>query len=1164
MTTSEPFEPTGALPTGRVAIEASAGTGKTYVLAALATRFLAERDIATSDLLIVTFTRAATAELRARVRERLVEAVAHLERPGQRDADDLLTPDPLLVHLASTDRELRLGRLRRAVTEFDAATITTIHGFATQVLATLGLTSGADPDAVMVDDSAQLAAECCADVLAAAALEHDDLPTSKILVQRTRTAINIPDLRLAPGPDPDGVAPGDLVLRDLVATSIERMRSRRRAAATLSFDDVLVELRRALDDPSAAATLRARFRVALIDEFQDTDPVQWDIFRAMFPDHQDPDTSLVLVGDPKQSIYAFRGANVHTYLDATRGADGLRPSTLGTNWRSDGAVLAANARLLSGVTFGDPAIAFTDVAAAPGHDRRRLVDQHGEALPALDLRLALGDDIGRTTKGHASSADARAAIDADLVERIRTLLDTARLPADHADHADGPGRPVLPSDIAVLVRSNDDAVRIRDALRVQGVPAMLSRGGSVLDSPAAEQWRWLLDAMSRPSDPVRARTFALSWFGGRSADWVAMAEDEDLVALQEQLSEWVVVLAERGVVDFQRRLWDDTGVIARVLARADGDRELTDLEHVAELLGTDSGADHHSVAGLLSVLDAPPPEEVDADVDRDQAARRVESEALAVHVMTVWVAKGLEFPIVCVPTMWSSSNATPIIPDPEGPVGARMYDLSTTAWPDAATSRARRSVAEAETLGEHLRLLYVALTRARHQTIVWWTPVSTAARSGLTRVLFARDDQGRLDPEAFGADKISLPERERAVELLDPVVAGSDGTIALTVHGHPPPHTDRWVAPGTAVDDAPLELAELGRLPDRSRRRWSFTAITAGARALHDDPTDSTGGDAGGADEPADTREPLSVSLRDDDAGALATLPAGATFGTLVHSVLEQVDFTSDTLDLDLRAEIERQLSIRPVDLSPRHLDGSRGDASDGLALLVDGVLDAVHTPLGPYFDDRRLADVAPVDRLDEMDFDLRLGESSLPATDAEIGALIESHLAPADLFDDQPLHDWAAGLVDGRFGAVLAGHLTGSIDAVLRLHDTEGTPRFVVVDYKTNRLTPRGGRATGADYRPEQLVRAMADHHYPLQALLYSVALHRYLRWRLPDYDPRRHLGGVAYLFVRGMVGRHTAVTESHRHGVFDWAVPPQLVEDLSDLLAGRRPVVLDPGGQR
>ena len=363
------------------------------------------------------------------------------------------------------------------------------------------------------------------------------------------------------------------------------------------------------------------------------------------------------------------------------------------------------------------------------------------------------------------------------------------------------------------------------------------------------------------------------------------------------------------------------------------------------------------------------------------------------------------------------------------------------------------------------------------------------------------------------------------------------------MHGHPPRTHDRWVPPGEQLAADPLDLAVLTHRPDRSRRRWSFTAISSGDQHRHDDPTDATGSDSGAADERTEADDPDHQLAAEADAGQLATLPAGATFGTLVHSVLELVDFTSDTLADDLRSEVERQLTYRPVDLTPRSADGTRGTPQEGLDLLVAGLVDSIETPLGPLLGDRSLRDLPRADRLDEMDFDLRLGDAQQPASDAELGALIEAHLAPADLFDRQPLHDWASGLVGGRFGAELAGHLTGSIDAVLRVPDERGDPRFVVVDYKTNRLTPRGVPASGADYRPAQLVRAMADHHYPLQALLYSVALHRYLRWRLPDYDPARHLGGVAYLFVRGMVGARTPVSDGERHGVFSWRVSPALV---------------------
>ncbi len=1147
------FDLLAPLPHGHLAIEASAGTGKTYTLAALATRFLAERDISTSDLLVVTFTRAAASELRTRVRDRIAQALAHLH------LDDPPTGDPLLEHLWSSDRELRRGRLERAVTEFDAATITTIHGFATQVLATLGVSSGADPDAVLVDDSAQLAAECCADALTAAALGDIELPNSRTLIKRTRTAINIADLRLGPGPGDVPADPADVLRVELMSRAISSMRDRRRAVGTLSFDDVLVELRRALSDPSVAGLLRNRFRVALIDEFQDTDPVQWAIFKAVFPNPADTATSLVLVGDPKQSIYSFRGADVHTYLSAAHGGPS-RPPSLRTNWRSDGAVLESISALFRGVSFGDDRIRFSDVAAAPDHQDRRIVGATGVPLPALDVRLAIGRDIKRNKSGIASG-EAKAAIVADLVERVRDLLDNARIPDDSEP---GGTRAVEPSDIAVLMRSNEDASSVRNALLQQGVPAVLSRGASVLESPAATQWRWLLDAMARPADPARARTFALSWFGGRSPDWVASADDDDLVEIQERLSSWVGVLVDDGAAEFRRRLWAESDVVATVLAHPDGDRELTDLDHIAELLATGQGSEHQSVAALRSILDAPKPEEVSADFDREQTARRVESEALAVRVMTVWVAKGLEFPIVCVPTMWSAPSGDVIVPDEDRGTGARLFDVASRAWPDKTSHSQRRALADAEQLGENLRLLYVALTRAIHQTIVWWTPVSTASRAGLTRVLFARDDHGRLDPELFGAAKCQIPDDDTALSTVAAIATNAGDTMRCAVHGHPERPAVPWSRESQRSEMPSLELAVPHRQPDRSTRRWSFTAITSSGAHRSEDPTDPSGGDAGAADEadrdaaaqlePGDSiTEPAAPVA--DHPGALSMLPAGASFGTLVHSVLENTDFSSPVLSDELQEHVGMQVRQRPLDLSPRHPDGTRGTPTEGVSLLVRGLVDAIRTPLGPLFDHRRLLDVPKSDRLDEMAFDLRLGGSGAAATGLELGAVMERHLTPSDLFDSQPLHPWAQELAKGRHHVVLAGHLTGSIDSVMRVRGEDGVPRFVVVDYKTNRLTPRGHVVSNDDYSPHALATAMADHDYPLQALLYSVALHRYLRWRLPGYEPQVHLGGVAYLFVRGMVGESTPLVDGVPHGVFSWKVPHGLVVELSELLDGSIP---------
>jgi exodeoxyribonuclease V beta subunit len=1156
----QPFDLTEPLPEGVLAIEASAGTGKTYALAGLATRLIAEGRVSASELLVVTFTRAATAELRTRVRRQLVRTAEHVRSP------EPPSDDPLSAHLvaSSRDRAALLERIDRAVTEFDTATVTTIHGFATQVLGTLGITAGTDPDATLVDDTATVVDEVCADVLAAAAVEGhpaDHLPNLGTLTEHTRRVLSIPDLDVVPGPDDTASPPEHRVLAELVRRAVAAVGRRRRHAGTLSFDGVLMELRRALhgsDGLAVARALRDRFRVALIDEFQDTDPVQWDIFSTVF-DTPDAGTTLVLVGDPKQAIYAFRGANVWTYADATAPRPGLERRSLTTNWRSDGAMIRALNLFFDGATFGDPGIAYVPLSPAAGHDGLRLTDPAGRPLPSLSIRLALGEDLERTNNPAAppvQTAAALRAVFADLAGHVRDLLGTAHLPA-----ADGePPRPLRPSDVAVLVRTGDEADQAQAALLACGVPAVLARGGSVLGSDAATQWRWLLDALLRPSDPARARTFALSWFGGLDAADLAGLDDDGLARLQERLRDLADTLAEEGLHRFLARLWDVTGVSSRVLAGDRGDRNLTDLQHLAELFVAAHPDARASAAGLLAVLDGSADTAGDTETDTDLLARRVESDRQAVQVMTIWVAKGLEFPVVCAPTLWRERRGPTVFHDPA--TGRRVLDVSKGApWPDRAAGRWRKERAESEAAGENLRLAYVALTRARHHTAMWWSRTRDSARTAAARLLFARTGAA-IDPEAFTAATVPLPPDEDAADVLDPLVQLGQGTIEVLVHGMPPPAPDERVRPGGAGTGAVLEVARLDRDLDRRTQRWSFTAITGRAPALAAGPAWSEDAEpepaeAGGADErtpdPAEDPElddrpdgPVPLTLEDARSVPLAALPAGAEFGTMVHAVLEAVDFAAGDLDAELAARIDRERSWRFVDLRPDGVTGATG--ADGAALLRAGLRAALDTPLGDGPVLAPLRDTTRRDRIDEMPFELRLATRGEPATDRSVGRLVAEHL-PAD----DPLRDWAANLADGVFRVDLAGHLTGSIDLVLRRPGPDGEPRYVVVDYKTNRLHPRGRLPGSGDYGWDALAAAMAEHHYPLQALLYSVALHRYLRWRLPGYCPQAHLGGAAYLFVRGMVGPATPVRDGRPDGVFHWAIPPALVAQLSDLLDGR-----------
>ncbi|MEO6987840.1 MAG: UvrD-helicase domain-containing protein [Aquihabitans sp.] len=910
---------------------------------------MAEQDIRASDLLIVTFTRAATTELRDRVRNRFAEAARHLSAPVAEPCGD-----PLLDHLAGLpNRAVARERLEQAVTEFDAATVSTIHGFATQVLGAIGSTSAIDPDAPLVDDTVELTAQLCADVMASASVlgtDPDHLPKYSALQTAVMTVLERPGLILLPEPGP-GVTTEMEVLRDLVDRAVAAVRSHRHRIGTRSFTDILEVLRDALDTAEGAAAvieaLQSRYRVALIDEFQDTDPVQWDIFRSLFgASAQDADTptaatptarpasAFVLVGDPKQAIYAFRGADINTYLEAVR--NHAEVQSLDTNWRSDGAVLTAVATILDGASFGDDDIRFVPVGPAPKHADRRLGHSDGSPRPGLVVRLACDESISRTTRKEPAAPEVRSVIWNDLAHQVSDLLIDGLIPTASPDGVPGT-RPVVPSDVAVLVRSRKDGEFIRDVLTSRGIPAVVARGGSVLESEAADHWRWLLEGLARPSDPVRARTFALSWFSGHDAAWVDAATDEDVAELQDDLHRWSEALTSRGIDDLVRRVFRESGVVARVLAQPDGDRSVTDLDHLAELLRTQTGRSRPGVAALLAVLNVDPESDPNAEFEGDLASRRVASEADSVQIMTVWVAKGLEFPITCVPTMWTGPRSSPIVF--HDPVTGRAYDLAGgKGWPDRAGAKERLDRYERERAGEELRLLYVALTRARHQTIVWWSPVSGSNKSPLARVLFARDDDGNLDPELFEAATVKRCPDDALLDRLAPLVERSEGTLEVSLV--PPAHalTGTWDGADTGISDVPLSVAELSAVPPRVTRRWSFTGISAGAvdaayanRSMGGGPTetatapeleerdepfevsedqlseaDLAGAAAGEATAIAGTdheTESVSLGYSHPTVSPLAPLPAGAAFGTLVHSIYEHVDFAAAAVDDRLCAE---------------------------------------------------------------------------------------------------------------------------------------------------------------------------------------------------------------------------------------------------------------------
>lgn len=1073
------------LPTGTTLLEASAGTGKTHTIASLVVLSVA-RGTPLTAILLITFTRKAARELRDRVRQRLVSALAAVQQTGA------VAPDPVERVLCTGDRETSAIRLRAALAEFDAATIATIHEFAGTMLARLGLLGRRGPATdLLVDDSAVIAA--VSDDLFLARYGHlADPPFTRQEAGAIATRV-IRNSSAAIVPDP-AEHPATAARVEFAARARQEFDRRLRDSSHSTYDDLIEGLASALrhpqTGPATAARLRTAYRVVMVDEFQDTDPRQWEALRSAFHGHSD----LFLIGDPKQAVYAFRGGDVHTYLAAARVAH--QRLTLGTNWRSDEAVVRGIGSILGGTALGDPAIALAPVEAH--HRAGRLHTPLGAPAAGVRLRV-LRQPYRRITPQ-------RDRIRQDLVAEVARLLQDGSTLDDGGDR-----RPVRADDIAVLVRANWSAEQVARQLVSHGIPAVVNGAGSVFATPAAEHWLELLATLLDPQ-PTAVRRLALGPFAGWGLDDLVRADEDAVAQLFVRARRWAQLWNDHGIAAVLEAALSEGDLAASSIRATGGERQITDLRHVGSLLHAAENAEHLAPRELHAWLERHL-NSARAGGDDEHALRR-ETESEAVQVLTVHSAKGLEFPIVLLPDLADSRPTGYEVPAAftvHDPTGARQVDVGGRREP---SSRARYVRALDEEAGEDLRLLYVAMTRASSQVILWWAPhQGYAPCSPLHRALFGLRGQDGSLPRSVPVD----------VEAAVPVLAGVDVSFV---------DTDARLAPRPprSLPDVTVRLRRLDREVDTSWRRTSYSALTAAQHAApHDVP--------GGGDEPGvDALGDGDLAPLDLGGSPWGDLPTGARFGTLVHAALEAWDPALDDLETVVSGLVER---------SP--LPGLDPAA---LARALDAT---TRTPLGGDVADRTLRTFALRDRLSELDFELPLGGGDSPGaagTVADVAALLEQHL-PAD----DPMADYPALLrADGLGDQTLRGFLTGSIDAVLRVPGQ--VPRFLVVDYKTNWLgSPAGqGPLSLASYAPDRLAEAMMAAHYPLQALLYSVALHRFLAWRLPGYRPELHLGGIRYLFVRGMVGPETPRVADDPCGVFRWQPSAALVTQLSDLVTDGR----------
>ena len=1119
------FSLTGDLPSDLTVLEASAGTGKTYTIEGLVARYVAS-GVPLRKLLVVTFTRAATAELRDRVRTRMLRIEAHLTAvldgglPGTDDEVARLLADPDDLTATAEHRD----RLTEALADFDAATISTIHGFCQHVLAGVGLSGDLDRQATLIEDDRDVIEAVVDDLLVrrfAAGDTGDVRVTRSVLQTIARAVVNNPDAVIVPDPAGEPEAALRVELARAIVTEVEQ---RKRRFSLLSYNDLLTRLAKTLHDPHRGTAARQRLRdqydVALIDEFQDTDPIQWDIFSSVFGQGR----ALVLIGDPKQAIYAFRGADVYAYLRASYGRE---PQTLRTNWRSDQRLLDALNVVFAGAELGHERIPYRQVEAAPQHREPRLLGAPSQA--ALRLRLARRDDGYRTTKGgFIVTEQAREHIARDVAVQAVELLSSGADIVDRAAGGTEEAHQVRPADIAVLVRSNAEAALVQRMLHSADVPAVINGVGSVFATAAATDWLRLLEALEQPSSGSRARTVALTPFLGWSANQADQADDAAWDGVHAKLRWWAGILRDHSVASLLQTILAQEGLPERLLAQSEGERYLTDLEHVGELLHAAAISEELGASAIPGWLRQRVRESTE-DVEADEQARRLESDAQAVQVLTVHRSKGLEWPVVFAPYLWSTKSnndgGVPVFHD-ENRGHRRAADVGGDSEPSFSEHRA---TARDEARGEELRLVYVALTRARHQAVVWWMPCPYASDAPLSRLLLCRNSR---TGNVLNAGKFRLRDDDGTRADLDALAGRTGGAMVVESLPRQLPEIS-WA--GADEDPQQLAAAPFGRPLDLRWRRTSYSALT---RPAHDaaHAVGSEPDEAVTDDEVLPPGEIVVASSAADESALravpslLADMRGGADVGTFVHAVFEHADFAADDLQAEIAKHVVEQRARRDVEL---------GDE----AMVVDGLVQAIRTPLGPLVGDVALRDIVMRDRIDEMAFELPLVGGAAPTGGlaiADIAAVLRRHVAPGD-----PLDGYADVLEDPIFASGIRGYLNGSIDAVLR------TPQgMAVVDYKTNWLGVDDEPLSAWHYTPDALGAAMQRAHYPLQALLYVVALHRYLRWRMPQYAPDKDLAGVLYLFVRGMTGPDVPRVHGQPCGVFSWRPPTQLVTELSDLL--------------
>jgi exodeoxyribonuclease V beta subunit len=1141
-------------------IEASAGTGKTHTITDLYLRHILDGR-QTSQILIVTYTNAATDELRGRIRKRLYDALNLFDQPGA-GKDELFQ---LLLeqwqNLDEATRAVQQRRLQLALRSMDEASISTIHSFCQRSLQENALSGNQLFDSDMLTNDDQLWEAAIKDWWRRQTYNPDSdtwnlirgqLPDLNSLIATLLELRNKPSVRLIPpaqdsiasllvrerqitgslrqlaplwrqhrsdivrivasskvlsraaklpyhpqqvdafldaadeffnaeevnavfenfaylaatwleqnskpskrGQDPEleheffkAVSPVAQSWQNFTGTIAAQLRAdafhtvsqqvleSKREIASLAFQDQLSLLLDALESGSGAALaekLRQQYPVAMIDEFQDTDTIQYKIFKHIYMSVEK--ANLTLIGDPKQAIYSFRGGDIFTYMQA-RQLPGVSLFGLQTNWRSQPRLVQATNTLFShraeAFIYHD-SIAFTAVASAAQNKNHelRLQDQAATAMTLWQLPVNEQNE-------NYSRDEMRDLINQAIVIEIADLLEKAARKSASID-----GRVVQNGDIAILVRQASEGHALSRLLHRHGIRTVTIGRDSVFKSEEARGLYDLLLAISQYRDPTVATRSLSSSLLNLDYRQIAAVVDDD-TAWQRWLDD----------LDELQQLWERHGFIAmfesmlhkfeitsQLTQQDSNERRITNLLQLAELLQQQSMI----TAGMSPMLSWFR-QQFEEDGNEDAELRLQDDEAL-VKIVTIHKSKGLQYPIVFVPFLWSCKQV-------DRAKAVYFHDAQLLPCVDLGSPDLEQNwlLAEKERLAEDVRLLYVALTRARAKVYLAWGEAGSPARPGYAKqtalAYLLHSKQTPHDLETTAADGFSA-HMDLATDL-EALVEASASAIELL----PLPRGD--LSSVFASSELKLPAAQLAKFSRSSMTQWRINSFTALTRGIH---------------QPAH----FGATASQDD--PVLDFPAGSHVGLLLHSLLENIDFQQD---------IRKQCT----QLFPRLLPLA-GISPEHESTLLAWLEQIVSTPLDGAA--MTLGNISSRQRLNELAFDFALDHLNIDALNQFMQSL-------------SPLPLQAVSSPE------FCGLITGVIDLVF-----EYQGRYYLADYKSNLLG-----SNLEDYRPENLQQAMLGRRYDLQALLYAVALHRLLALRLPNYDYEQHFGGCYYLFLRAMRPQH------------------------------------------